>query len=211
VDTREPRDVVAILKELGLPFIRRKLDIGDFKSPSCLFERKTFQDLSQSIMTGHMTDQLERMYYYCADHHLIGFLCVSGTFEEAQQEAWRQGRQLNPNVFYGLFSSALVRYGVNVIWNLRDTYELLEVIWRVAEKVEEGKLDTPRLQPLRAIHPDKRIALVSSVLRVSPRIARNLLRKFRSMRGILMARDDELLLVDGIGKTTLERIKSLVW
>jgi len=205
VDTREKQKQLKLLKQLGITYERKKLDAGDYEAPGAVFERKTVYDLIQSVRTMKLFSELNKLIDYCEKHQKVPYLLVSGTIEQAKNKFKKMGLKVNEKSLWGAIASATVRYGVNVIWNLTDDVGLLYVMYRIAEKIQQGKYMMPHRLQLRR-DTNKRIALVSQVLHVSPTVAKRLLEKFGSLRNILLAPDNKLRYVDGIGQATLKRI-----
>ncbi len=89
----------------------------------------------------------------------------------------------------------------------------MKVAWKIAQKVEEGKWGVPRRQQLRDVHPDKRVALIANVLRVSPKIADRLFKQFGGLGKLIRIIEEQpnkLLIIDGIGPKTIERVRKLL-
>jgi len=210
VDSREKEKVKTILRQLGIRFRTKGLECGDYESPDCVFERKTTFDLIQSVRSGHLFEQLRKMQTYCEDNNKLGFLCVSGSLKETEKMLKYRGLKLNVKSLLGAIKSATVRYGMHVVWNLDDDRELLYVINGIATAVAEGKLGLPHRKILPKRYENRRIAILCDVLRVSPTIAKRLLKRYRTLRGVLLADPRKLALIDGIGPTTIRRLKMLL-
>jgi len=215
VDSREPIKVRRILKTLGVKFIVRKLDAGDYETDHCIFERKTVEDFFQSIQGNRIRegaqlfDQLDRLVDYAERAHKIPFVCITGSFVELEKRALRYGYKINYEAVYGAIASILVRYGVNVL-HLAGDAQMFKVIMKIEEKIAEGKLGVPHRAVFRRIHRDRRIAHIANCLRVSPKVAERLFKRFGGLYGVLTASDQELLGINGIGPVTLARIKALL-
>lgn len=222
IDTREPRDTFRLLTKLKIPYKSQYLPVGDIATSKVVFERKTVPDLVSSIFgqkkepgyrKKRFDPQLREMADYCDEHKMVGWLLVSGSVKEATRWFKRRKINLNAEAIYGALASATVRYGVNVVWNLKDDEHLLKVAYKIATKIDEGKLGVPRKLALRKIHQNKRVALISDVLRVSPRIATNLYNKFGGLGHIIQIVEREprrLWIIDGIGDKTIDRIRKLL-
>jgi len=214
VDTREPAVVRQILRTLKIPFKVSKLPSGDFATDGCVFERKDITDMFQSMkgsnmrIGGRLFDQMNGMVDYALETGRVPFLVIVGPVERLREKL-PSYVEVNLNALYGAIASVIVRYGINVLW-LSDLTEALQCIWRIATKVHEGKRFLPHRKSLRLIHRDRRIAHVSNILRISPRIAERLLETYGSLRKILLADPKELVLIDGIGPVTVARLRALL-
>jgi len=210
VDSREKLKVRKILKQLGIPYRVKGLEAGDYETNECIFERKTIFDIIQSIKTGKLFSQLRKLQQYCEETNKIGFLCVSGSLKEAEEVLAERGLKLNVKSVLGAIASSVVRYNLNVIWNLADDRELLWVINSVAEKVSEGKLGLPHRRSLPKHYENRRIAVLCDVLRISPNVAKRLLKRYGTLRNILLADTRKLALEDGVGPATVRRLRALL-
>jgi len=221
VDSREKKSVRAILHQLGVKYRTKALESHDYESNQCCFERKTIFDLIGSMRSGHLDDQLRRLQRYCEDNNKVGFLCVSGSLKDAEEVLKRRNLKLNEKSVLGALASSAVRYGVSLIWNcggpateegfdINPDRELLYVIHSIAEKVSEGKLGLPQRKILPKRYENRRIAVLCDVLRVSPNIARRLLKRYGTLRNILLADTRHLTLIDGIGNATITRLRTLL-
>lgn len=58
VDIHEPVRIAIALKELGIPVVRKGLKLGDYAFGNYLIERKSVQDLLNSIYSGRLYNQM---------------------------------------------------------------------------------------------------------------------------------------------------------
>ena len=215
VDSREPREIRPLLRTLKIDYVVRKLDVGDYETDHCIFERKTVNDFLQSIrgdsvrLGGRLFDQLRELSDYAETVDKIPFLCIVGLFSNLIRQVESYGFEVNLNAICGAIASSVVRYGVTVL-QFESNVLMLRSITKIEEKISEGKLGVPHRPSFRRVHKDRRIAHIANVLRVSPKVAERLFEKFGGLYNILTANDRELLSVDGIGPITLARIKMLL-
>jgi len=214
VDVHEPSYIRDKLKLLGCSVEVQPLEAGDYLTEQCVFERKRIDDFVMSIrgfagrVGGRIFDQMLKMTEFCEKTKRVPFLMIVGDLAELKEKISQYG-DLNVSAVFGAIASIVVRYGVNVVTTLGED-EFLYVMVKIAEKVEEGKLGLPHRKTWREVHSNKRIAHVANVLGCSPAIAEKLLTKFGSLRRILLASDQELMSVPGIGVVTVARMKSLL-
>jgi len=202
VDTREPNDVVDIVRQMGYKIIRKKLEIGDYETRHAVFERKTAQDLTASMKpstSGRIWEQMQDLSEYCEDEGKLGYLLITGLPE--RYESWKP--------VYGCLASISVRYGIQIL-QFENIFHALYVMCKIFEKLDEGKYGKPKRLVLRGFHPDKRVILVANVLRVSTSIAERLVERFGGLKNILLTDPKQLYLVPGVGPATLRRIKRLL-
>jgi len=209
VDTREKENVLKLLKQLGIPYERKYLEAGDFETEGLVCERKTIFDFISSIRSMKLFSELRKLSDHCESTNKVPLLMISGTIDDARKLFDQWNLQINEQSVWGGIASSFVRYGVSIIWNLKDDRELLYIMHQIAEKIAEGKFMMPHRMQLRR-DTTKKIALVCEVLHVSPTIAKRLIDKFGSLKNILLAEDKQLRYIDGIGDSTLHRIRNLV-
>jgi len=217
VDSREKWKLVwaSKLRKLGCDVRIEALEAGDFATKHTVFERKTVADFVQSMrgnygrVGGRLFDQAHKLIRFAQRTDRIPFLVIIGDFGE-YKEAVKQYGNLNVNAVFGAIASVIVRYDINVIWNLRGEDEAIFVMYKIAEKVAEGKLNVPHRQSIRKVHTDPKVIRVANVLGVSPKLAARLVQKFGGLRRILLASDQELMTVKGVGPVVLSRIKALI-
>ena len=222
IDVREPKNVFYLATKLKIPYKSKFLTVGDIETERVIFERKTVSDLIQSVYgqkvpAGYrkqrLDNQLKAMMEYCEKNQKVGWLLVSGSIEKAAKWFKKRKMKLNTEALYGALASATVRYGISVIWDLKSDEHLLLVAYKIAKKVDEGKLGVPRRLSLRKVHPDKRVALIANVLRVSPKIAERMFKQFGGLGKIIRIveqKPQELWLIDGVGQKTIDRVRKLL-
>ena len=215
VDSREPEDCRKAALRAG--FIQLALDYGDYQGDAVVFERKEIGDLVNSIFarygdTPRLFDQMDRIFDYCQRSEKEPWLIVCGNLEHTEEEFKKRGQTLNRQAIYGALASVSVRYDINIIWSERTFEELLEIMKSIEEKTKEGKRLIPMRKKLKEFSRWRSVASVCSALQVSPKIAENLVKKFGGLYGILDAakhRPHEILIMDGIGQATFNKITSL--
>jgi len=215
VDSREPTDIKAAAVRAG--FIVMALDHGDFQSSKCVFERKDVGDLVNSTFarygeTPRLFDQMDRLFDYCQTVEKVPVLLICGKLSSVEQQFAERGQKLNRASIYGAVASVMVRYAVNVFWSEQPFEEVLEIIAKVSEKVEEGKLLLPMRRKLKEFSRSRSVASVANSLQVSAKVAEQLIKKFGGLYGILDAiknQPQNILVMEGIGKATFEKMKRL--
>jgi len=210
VDSREPWWIQQSIRRFGYKVRTKRLEQGDILIGKAIFERKTIGDFIQSIRNGRLDNELYALQIHSEQNDLIPYLLISGNLEDAFAFYKQRGITVEVKAVLGAIASASVRYGVNVVWNLTSDEELLYVAVKMAEKITEGKFRMPRRLRLRQIHENRKIAHIAAILRVSVRVAEELYKRFGGLKNILLASDEELYVVPGIGKATLKRIREII-
>ena len=203
LDTREQKDLQTIVLQLNIPHKREKLPIGDFsiKDPVtneylCFIERKSIEDLANSIMEGRLFDQIERL------EHLEkpAFLLISGSLRQLELKLISLGLQVNENTIDGTIATMGVRYGVHVIW-VPDDRRLVNIAYRICLQMLQGEYMTPKSKHKKDAQPVEALTRIVSLTQ-----AQMVLAQFLNLKNVASATTSELEKVKGIGKITAERI-----
>lgn len=203
VDTREPELVARILSRY-YRVKRVKLETGDILGVRVVVERKSLNDLVNSAFQGRLDQQMLALTTFADDHDLLPVLFVHGVLSSVEPYV-----QKADTLVYGLLSSAVVRYGVHLIWTPTLT-DGLEIIARVDRKIVEGKLGQPRKPRVRRRDQSNRqAAVLATLLQIPLSSAREIMGR-GGLRWVLNASDEELLRVKGIGPKTLRRIRRML-
>lgn len=212
VDSREKEKIVkAIVQRKGIPHRITALAAGDFALRKTTppvetivgIERKSVQDLVQSIQSQRLFNQCERM----TRRYRIPMLFISGSIADYLQRMGQMKLRVNTNVIYGSISSLMVRGGIQVAW-FPDDVTLVDVAYRVCVKVSEGKYGTGLdNRPKYLGYSPKQVLM--QVPGVNSTVADRMLAKFGSLRVIAVTNVNRLSSVDGIGDKTAEKIHKL--
>lgn len=197
------------------------MNAGDYQTKTCLVERKTVMDLIESIKgtgkgknykEGRFFNQMEKIRERCDKTGQIPFLFVSGDLKDAARVLKQHGLDLNENAVMGAMASAMVRYGINVFAMFTDDKQMLYCMHSVFEKVKDGKYMLPHRAQLKR-DKNKKVALWSTILRVRPKIIRDIIKKYKTLGkflDVLKTRPNEFEHIDGIGKGTVTKWKRLL-
>jgi len=71
VDSREPEDIVGLLKSMGADVRVEMMEDGDYRIGDWLCTRKTIKDLFNSRNTGHLNDELVRLVAKYINYFMI--------------------------------------------------------------------------------------------------------------------------------------------
>ena len=213
VDSREKKEItMSILKRRNIPHRVTALNAGDFvlrdlnqKPVKSIvgIERKAIPDLMQSIQSKRLFEQCKRL----TDLYEIPMLMISGNMGDYMARMDKIGMKVNTNVTYGTIASLSVRGGIQVMW-FPDDVTLIEVAYRICEKVSEGKY-------LKGINPKAKYLtftpknMLTSIPGITNRKADEMLRKMSSLKGVANATKEQLTRVNGIGDGMADKILKL--
>lgn len=180
------------LKQVSLP-------IGDFiLSDRVAIERKTISDFCQSIIDGHLFNQLSQL----KSTYLKPMLVV----ENGENEICN----LTPEAFKGALSSILIDFDIPIIQtsNAKETVQFLVTIAR-REQVDRKR--SPRILQKDSASTifENQLQLLSSIPNINLVLAERLLREFKNIKNIVNARSEDLRKIHGIGKNIADNIELL--
>lgn len=200
-DVREERArVPLLLEQFGVTVTRTLLPAGDYIcGPGTVVERKSVDDLHKTITAGRFWSQMGRIREAGRSPCLI----IEG-------ERLMRGPVGADSIRGACLAAADL--GIAVI-RTDDVYDSARWLLRLAQRRQEGRL---RDRPLYAQRPRRsRVAPSSEVaLAAAPGIsvatARALLAHFGSLRKIVLASEDALMAVPGVGRKRALALRSMI-
>jgi ERCC4-type nuclease len=202
VDDRECRSgvVQALHVTGGFDVAVRRLAVGDYLVDNrFLFERKSLPDLVLSIQSGRLFKQALRL---ARVGHLRPVLVLEGT----------SGDLRGCGMGWGSIQGALVTISLFVGLAVLRTRSASETARTLLYTARQGRAVARGALPRSGRRPKGKMALQRHLLQglpgVGPELANRLLNRFGSVRAVLMADEETLASVPGIGAGTAKRI---VW
>ncbi len=200
IDNRERnQQLLRTLESSGAKTSFMQLPVADYIiSDRMCIERKTITDFENSIIDTRLFDQANRM----GEAFTKPILIVEGRDSDS-----RLGR----NVMYGAITSIYSDYNIQVI-RTETPEESAYAIFKLAEREQGVKDRSPKVLGRKKAHNthEWQIMLLSSVPGVGPKLSKQLLSEFKSVRGVFSASVEELMVVDKIGKKKAEKIYTVV-
>ena len=213
VDSREKADIKKYLYVKGVKFKTAALTTGDYlfyddKHPDIrvLVERKNIGDLISSLYDGRIEKQFKRM-----SEEEFPILLVTGTVKDLSKHIPFKVEQ---DAVEKVLSDAVVRYGFrSVIWivnGFKDPKkEGLLFVTQLLKNLVNGNLDNiPAKKAIRKTDP--RLDIIKLLFNVKITVAESLLKTFGSTRSIINATDSQLIKIEGVGVTTVKRIRMIL-
>ena len=201
VDAREAQSPVArLLSQKGVRLRIAQLDIGDYMLPGDLcIERKTAEDLAQSIIDGRLFEQAAALRV----HYRRALVLIEGGVSRAYL-------RVNPEAVRGALLSLAADFGVPWI-ETRNAEDSATLILHLLRR-RSGEKPPPRLVRYSKAAPFEKVQ--ERVLAVIPGIdavlARRILQRFGSLRQALLASESELRTVEGVGPVLAKRIRQVI-
>jgi len=191
VDSREPAEAVAMLPDCEV----QKLEVGDYVTENCIAERKSVHDLENSVINDRLFAQVSEMSHT----EKICFLIIHDSIYSLKRLTYEQA--------LSAVASCCVRYGVHALW-LPDFKSAMKTILYIFNKINEGKYMLPRLSIERI--KSRKVGILSTLFRISPSKAKSLLDTFGSVKRVLEASEEELVIAPNIGPVTAKRIRLIL-
>ena len=211
VDSREKEKIKGIVIRKGLPHRVTALGSGDFALRRLTppvetiigIERKSVQDLVQSIQSKRLFDQCDRM----VKSYQIPMLFISGDVSDYLVKMQGMHMTINTNVIYGSVASLMVRGEIQVAW-FPDDVTLIDVAYRVCEKVSEGKYGMGiKARPKYLEFSPQRVLM--KVPGLTSTIADRILKKYVTLKVVANLDLEKLSSIDGVGEKMAGKIYEL--
>ncbi len=212
IDSREKENVRKALDGYGIQYTIQTLVTGDMEittpTGTVTVERKQMTDFIQSMMSGRLENQMRRL----SEKSIPGLL-LTGSFAEYRKYA--KSTNLTIDHVLGAVASCVVKYGLRfVVWiqSVENQPHATGVALtaKLIKKIAEGKLDAIPDRSIKKHIENPQRELVRMACGVPTNVAEELLKTFKSFRNIIDARDDELIVVKGMGKTRIARMRMLI-
>ena len=199
-DYREvPSKIPDFLTEKGVSIELKNLKTGDYiVNDEVLFERKTRDDFALSIFQNRLFLQCFRMKK--SDYHIV--LLIEGNPYNTSHDISRQAIR-------GALLSVSVSWQIPIIFssNPHDSANMLIM--------SGNQLLQNNCQYLRKGHKPKRIKrkslyFLQGLPSVGPSISNALLEHFGSPENVILASEEELMEIEGLGATKARRIRKFL-
>ena len=163
-------------------------------------ERKTLTDFLNSIIDKRIITQLISL----KENFDIPLLVIEG-----EQNIYKI-RNFNPNSIRGMLSAIAIDLQIPTLYtkNEKDTASYIETI---AKRIESKRKDISLLKKRKPLElTELQEYIIESFPGIGPTIAKNLLKKFKTVKKIVNAEEKELLEVEKLGKKKVKEIKRVL-
>jgi len=205
VDQRELDSTIArdLSTREGIETRLETLAVGDYVlSDRVAVERKSVADFLDTLTGGDRSlfEQVGDM----ARHYARPVVVVEGgsLYEE---------RNVHPAAIRGALASLSVDFGVSVLRtnDESDTADMLAVIAKREQTTRDRSVSVHGEKSAKTLGEQQEY-VVGAIADIGPVTARSLLEHFGSVEGVMTAREEDLLDVDGVGEVTADRIRTVV-
>ncbi|MBS3156085.1 hypothetical protein J4413_02525 [Candidatus Woesearchaeota archaeon] len=163
-------------------------------------ERKTLTDFLNSIIDKRIITQLISL----KENFDIPLLVIEG-----EQNIYKI-RNFHPNSIRGMLSAIAIDLQIPTLYtkNEKDTASYIETI---AKRIESKRKDISLLKKRKPLElTELQEYIIESFPGIGPTIAKNLLKKFKTVKKIVNAEEKELLEVEKLGKKKVKEIKRVL-
>jgi ERCC4-related helicase/ERCC4-type nuclease len=179
------------------------LAVGDYVlSDRVVVERKSVSDFLDTL-TGGDRSVFEQVGD-AARHYARPVVIIEGSDLYGE-------RNVHPNAIRGALASLAVDFGASVLRTTdeSDTADLLHVVAGREQDLDEREVSVHGEKGAKTL-TEQQEYVVSAIADIGPVTARALLDEFGSVEGVMIANEEDLLDVSGVGEVTAERIREVV-
>jgi len=201
IDDREPDRIRSILYKEGIRIKTMRLTVGDYIIGDLGIERKSTSDFYRSIIDKRIFDQASRL----KDAYPKQAIILEGDLEDLLYTS------TNPSAILGTLTSLAIDYSIPLIYSRdeADTARILIYIWRKHTR-KKGKESLPRYKP-RIMNDKERLEfIVQSLPNIGPKLAKNILTHYRTLRALFTSSLSELKSIEGLGDKRAQEIYRLI-
>ena len=209
VDYREDKNIVKELYKhkvdveikslISADFVMQIKDVNN-NVKDLGIERKTLADFLNSIIDKRILNQLISL----KENFSLQLLILEG------EENIYQIRNFHPNSIRGMLSSIAIDYQIPILYtkNYRDTAAYLALIAKRLEKPKRHISLVSKRKPLTL--KEQQEYIIESLPGVGPTLSKSLLKKFKSVKNVINAKEEKLKKVEKIGDKKSKIIREVL-
>ena len=176
--------VISELLELGIDAEMQHLPVADFLVNGVAIERKTISDFLSSMINKRLARQLEEIKQYPKSLLIIEGIDEQELYDDCNHEG------INANAIRGFLLSIVLEFQVPIIFtkDYADTAKFISVLAK-KEKKEHISLRAVK----KALNKKEQLQyILEGFPGIGPATAKKLLKRFKTIRGIIDASENEL-------------------
>ncbi|MBU2497089.1 MAG: hypothetical protein KJ767_03465 [Nanoarchaeota archaeon] len=199
VDKREKNSLVAHeIVNLGGKIEFQRLPIADYIIGEVAIERKTASDFINSMVNKRLFRQIEELKQFKK-----ALVIVEGDLYKTEYN------NFNPNAIRGMLLSIMLDYEIPVVFT-SDYDETAEFIVSLQKRIEKGKTENGlKFKKKAYTMAEQQQIILEGLPSVGPSLAKALLKKFKTVKAIANATEQELAEVEKIGNKKAKIIKNI--
>jgi len=202
VDFQESRNCLIEYLREELEVEVKKLKVGDFIiSKDVVVERKTVDDFVNSL--------IDRRLFKQADNMQKNYPCPIFIIEGPMEDMF--SRNVSDKALWSAIISIMLKNNARFLFtsSFKETAQVLCILAR-KEQMEDNKELALRCKTNKMSLKEKQQFFIEGLPGVGPKLAKNLLKKFKSPEGVINAKESDLKKVDKLGPKKAESIKKLL-
>jgi Fanconi anemia group M protein len=200
IDNRERNlDLLESLEEHGLAITFAQLPVGDYIiSDRMCVERKTTSDFESSIMNSRLFEQAKRLH----DSFEKAIVIIEGDGSDSR---------LGKNVLTGAMLKLYVEFNIQIL-NSSNAEETAYLLAKLAEKEQLEDSREPRLVGYKKAYNlyQWQLLILGSIPGVGPKLAKELIKHFKTLKNVALAAPEDLMEIDKIGKKKAEKVYEIL-
>lgn len=200
VDTREKQSLISanlLSKKANIKY--EKLDIGDYLIEDTIIERKTFSDFVNSMINKRLIKQLLNLKKYSKY-----FLIIEG-FDYKYNKF-----NVHDNAIKGMFLSIAMDFQIPIIFT-KDEEDTVDFLILTAKRYEKQKTQNSIRQSITHGTPEEqRQFILEGFPGIGPIVAKNLLTKFKTLKKIFNATENQLKKIKKFNDKKIKKFLSLL-
>lgn len=206
-DTREKNSLVIselVAKGINVDFSR--LNVGDFViSNEVAVERKTVNDFIGSMLNKRLQTQLINL----RNNYSKPLLVIEG-IEEQDLYKNERFKNLHENAIRGMLLSTMIDFKIPIIFtkDYEDTAHFLELLVKKHEKPKQ-EISLKAKRKAFSLAEQQQI-IIESFPGIGPKLAKDLLKQFRTIKNIINADENELQKVSKINSKKSQIVKKII-
>jgi len=194
--------IIKELIDMNIDIKLEQLNIADYiLSSRCGIELKTPEDFANSIIDGRLLEQIKQL---------------KNSFErpliilEGEQDLFSV-RNIHPNAIRGMLATITISYGIPILFtrNPKESASLLNIIAK-REQEQTGNDFSMHADRKPLTLKEQQEYVVSALPNVGPNLAKELLKKFKTVKKIINAKEDKLKKVEKIGDKKAKGIREVL-
>ena len=185
IDYREKNCLVpSYLKKQGLDIEIKELKIADYIVKETAIERKTVEDFKSSMLNKRLIKQLQDLQEYNKR-----LLIIEGIEEQEIYSRTNSFEGIHPNSIRGFILSIILKYNVPILFtkNQEDTAKFISLL------AKKQKREISLIHKKKALSNKEQLQFIlEGFPGIGPKTARKLLEKFKTLKDIFNASEQEL-------------------
>ncbi len=176
--------VISELSELGIDAEMQHLPVADFLVNGVAIERKTVSDFLSSMINKRLARQLEEIKQYPKSLLIIEGIDEQELYNDCNHEG------INANAIRGFLLSIVLGFQVPIIFT-KDYADTAKFISVLAKKEKKEHMSIRAVK--KALNKKEQLQyILEGFPGIGPATAKKLLKKFKTIRGIINASENEL-------------------